>query len=118
MASRDIDPEQAVSIAAILLFINAAFTGLPALQVLTNAPLSGLSLLVSLLLAAGMVTAGVGLLQGRRWGWYLGVVVAGLLAVYDLLRIFSLNGLISLFFDVVILWFLAQPRVRARFGVR
>jgi uncharacterized membrane protein (DUF2068 family) len=117
MASRDIDPEQAVSIAAILLFLNAAFTGLPALQAFTNVPLAGPVLFTSLVLAAGMVAAGVGLLQGRRWGWYLGVV-AGLLAVFDVLRIFSLSGLISLFFDAVILWFLIQPRVRARFGVR
>ena len=118
MASRDIDPEQAVSIAAILLFLNAAFTALPALQAFTNVPLAGPALFTSLVLAAGMVAAGVGLLQGRRWGWYLGVVVAGLLGVFDLLRIFSLSGLISLFFDAVILWFLIQPRVRARFGVR
>ena len=39
-----------------------------------------------MLLVAGLIAAGVGLLQGRRWGWYLAIVVVGLTVILDLLR--------------------------------
>ena len=107
----DIDPEQSVSIVAIFLFIDAAFLGFPLLSSMMNG--SGLPL-VLVLLVAGLIAAGVGLLQGRRWGWYLAMVVIGLSAVFDLLR----GNLLGLLIDALIIFLLTRPATRARFGVR
>ena len=107
----DIDPDQATSIVAIFLFIDAAFVGFPLLSNLVNG--SGL-LLIPLLLVIGLIAAGVGLLQGRRWAWYLAVAVVGLSA---LLALASFN-LLGLLIDLLVLFLLTRPATRAKFGVR
>jgi hypothetical protein len=107
----DIDPDQAVSIVAIFLFIDAAFVGFPLLSSLING--SGLPV-IGLLLVIGLIAAGVGLLQGRQWGWYLAVAVVGLSA---LLALVSAN-LLGLLIDALILFLLTRPSTRAKFGVR
>ena len=107
----DIDPDQSVSIVAIFLFIDAAFLGFPVLSSMMN----GLGFpLVLVLLVAGLIAAGVGLLQGRQWGWYLAMVVVGLSAVLDLLG----ANLIGLLIDALIIFLLTRPATRAKFGVR
>jgi hypothetical protein len=107
----DIDPDQSVSIVAIFLFIDAAFLGFPLLSSMLN----GLGFpLVLVLLVAGLIAAGVGLLQGRRWGWYLAMVVVGLTVILDLLR----GNLIGLLIDALIIFLLTRPSTRAKFGVR
>src|SRR5215212_1102028 len=95
----DIDPDQSVSIVAIFLFIDAAFLGFP---------------LLSVLLVAGLIAAGVGLLQGRQWGWYLAMVVIGLSTLRDLLT----ANLFGLLIDALIIFLLTRPATRAKFGVR
>ena len=107
----DIDPEQSVSIVAIFLFIDAAFLGFPLLSNMIN----GATLpVLPLLLVIGLIAAGVGLLQGRQWGWYLAIVVVGLSILFDLLR----GNLIALLIDALIIFLLTRPSTRARFGVR
>jgi hypothetical protein len=107
----DIDPEQSVSIVAIFLFIDAAFLGFPVLQRLTQ---GGPVPLPAVLLVAGLIAAGVGLLKGLRWAWWLAMVVVGLSALFDLLA-FNLLGLVI---DALVLFLLTRPATRARFGVR
>jgi hypothetical protein len=107
----DIDPDQSVSIVAIFLFIDAAFLGFP----LLSSMIGGGSLPILLVLVvAGLIAAGVGLLQGRRWGWYLAIVVVGLTVILDLLR----GNLIGLLIDALIIFLLTRPATRAKFGVR
>jgi hypothetical protein len=107
----DIDPDQSVSIVAIFLFIDAAFLGFPLLSSMMNG--SGFPL-VLVLLVAGLIAAGVGLLQGRQWGWYLALVVIGLSALRDLLG----ANLLGLLIDALIIFLLTRPATRAKFGVR
>jgi hypothetical protein len=107
----DIDPDQSVSIVAIFLFIDAAFLGFPLLSSMING--GSLPILLALVLA-GLIAAGVGLLQGRRWGWYLAIVVVGLTVILDLLR----GNLIGLLIDALIIFLLTRPATRAKFGVR
>jgi hypothetical protein len=107
----DIDPDQAVSIVAIFLFIDAAFLGFPLLSTMIA---GGALPLLPVVLVVGLIAAGVGLLQGRQWGWYLAVVVVGLSIVFDLLR----GSLISLLIDALIIFLLTRPSTRAKFGVR
>jgi len=107
----DVDPDQSVSIVAIFLFIDAAFLGFPLLSSMMN----GLGFpLVLVLLVAGLIAAGVGLLQGRQWGWYLAMVVVGLSALRDLLT----ASLLGLLIDALIIFLLTRPATRAKFGVR
>jgi hypothetical protein len=107
----DIDPEQSVSIVAIFLFIDAAFVGFPLLSSIVN---GGVFPIVPLLLVVGLIAAGVGLLQGRQWGWYLAVVVVGLSVLLDLLG----GNLLGLLIDALIIFLLTRPSTRAKFGVR
>jgi hypothetical protein len=107
----DIDPDQSTSIVAIFLFIDAAFLGFPVLSTMLN---GGALPVVALVLVAGLIAAGVGLLQGRRWGWYLAMVVVGLSVLLDLLR----GSLLALVIDALIIFLLTRPATRAKFGVR
>jgi hypothetical protein len=107
----DIDPDQSASIVAIFLFIDAAFLGFPVLSTMLN---GGALPVVALLLVAGLIAAGVGLLQGRRWGWYLAMVMIALSVVLDLLR----GNLLGLVIDALIIFLLTRPAIRAKFGVR
>jgi hypothetical protein len=107
----DIDPDQSVSIVAIFLFIDAAFLGFPVLSTVLN---GGALPVVGLLLVAGLIAAGVGLLKGRRWGWYLALAVVGLSAVLDLLQ----GNLLGILIDALIIFLLTRPGTRAKFGVR
>jgi hypothetical protein len=107
----DIDPDQSTSIVAIFLFIDAAFLGFPVLSTMLN---GGAFPVVALVLVAGLIAAGVGLLQGRRWGWYLAMVVVGLSVLLDLLR----GSLLALVIDALIIFLLTRPATRAKFGVR
>ena len=107
----DIDPDQSVSIVAIFLFIDAAFLGFPVLSSMMNG--FGFPLVLALLVA-GLIAAGIGLLQGRQWGWYLAMVVVGLSALRDLLT----ANLIGLLIDALIIFLLTRPATRAKFGVR
>ena len=107
----DIDPDQSTSIVAIFLFIDAAFLGFPVLSTMLN---GGALPVVALVLVAGLIAAGVGLLQGRRWGWYLAMVMIALSVVLDLLR----GNLLGLVIDALIIFLLTRPAIRAKFGVR
>ena len=107
----DIDPEQSVSIVVIFLFLDAAFIGFPVLQAVVGGAAPSL---LALLLVAGLIAAGVGLLQGRQWAWWLAMVVIGLSALFDLL---SFNP-IGLLIDALVIFLLTRPATRARFGVR
>ncbi|HEY4727052.1 MAG TPA: hypothetical protein VIJ32_02460, partial [Actinomycetes bacterium] len=103
--------DQSTSIVAIFLFIDAAFLGFPVLSTMLN---GGAFPVVALVLVVGLIAAGVGLLQGRRWGWYLAMVVVGLSVLLDLLR----GNLLALVIDALIIFLLTRPATRAKFGVR
>jgi hypothetical protein len=107
----DIDPDQSTSIVAIFLFIDAAFLGFPVLSTMLN---GGAFPVVALVLVAGLIAAGVGLLQGRRWGWYLAMVMIGLSIVRDI----YVGNLLALVIDALIIFLLTRPATRAKFGVR
>jgi hypothetical protein len=107
----DIDPEQSVSIVAIFLFLDAAFIGFPVLQDIVG---GGVPPLIPVLLVAGLIAAGVGLLRGRPWAWWLAMVVIGISALFNLLAF----NLIGLLIDALVIFLLTRPSTRARFGVR
>ena len=107
----NIDPDQSVSIVAIFLFIDAVFLGFPLLSSMING--NGLPILL-VVVVAGLIAAGVGLLQGRQWGWYLALVVVGVSALLALVG----GNLLGLLIDALIIFLLTRPATRAKFGVR
>jgi hypothetical protein len=114
MRSYDIDPEQAVSIVAILLFITAAFIGFPLLTSLVG---GGAFPLIGVALVAALIAGGVGLLKGERWGWYVSMGAICFNALLDLAS-FSLSSLFALLIDGLVIYLLTRRSLRARFGVR
>ncbi len=111
MRSYDIDPEQSVSIVAILLFIDAAFTGFPLLNSLIR---GGVFPLLGVALVAALVAGGVGLLKGQRWGWYVSMGAICFRALLDLVGF----SLLALLIDGLVIFLLTRSSLRARFGVR
>ena len=111
MRSYDIDPEQSVSIVAILLFLIAAFTGFPLLESMVR---GGALSLLGVALVAALIAGGVGLLKGQRWGWYVAMGAIGFRALLDLVAL----GLFGLLFDGLVIFLLTRSSLRARFGVR
>jgi uncharacterized membrane protein len=110
------DPDQAVSWAAILLFIDAAFDAPQLLRALFGDPGSLFTVfgLIFLALMAGKVAAGAGLLKAQRWAWPLALAVVGVSALIGLLGL----QLLGLLFDALVIYLLLRPAVRERFGQR
>ena len=97
---------QTLYMAVILLYINAAFSAL--------ALLSGSSFLLGLLIVAGGVGAGYGIANQKKWGYALGVAMAVLPFVLQLVFLgnpFAV-GLISLMFEIALLALLLHPQSR------
>ncbi len=67
--------------------------------------------IVPLLLVAGTIGAGVGLLKWKSWAWLLALCV--LLADATLV-----GGILRLLIDAGLLFLLVRPQVRSRFGMR
>lgn len=67
--------------------------------------------MVPLLMAAGMIGVGVGLLKWQRWAWPLALC----LLVLDATLV---GGILRLLIDVGLLFLLVRPQVRSRFGMR
>jgi hypothetical protein len=111
MRSYDVDPEQSVSIVAIFLFIDAAFTGFPLLSGLVR---GGAPPLLYVALVVALIAGAVGLLRGQRWGWYVSMGAVCFEALVDL----ATFRLLPLLIDALVIFLLTRPSLRARFGVR
>lgn len=100
---------QTLMIAVFLLYINPAFTVLAMLVATTFPPLL-------LLIAASQVTAGYGIANEQKWGYYLGVVVA--FAPFVLRWYFFGNplrgtgGILNLMFEIALVALLLHPQSR------
>ena len=95
---------QTLFMAVVLLYINAAFSALA----------GGLFNPLGLLIAAGGVGAGYGIANQKKWGYALGVAMAVLPFVLQLLFLgnpFAV-GLVSLMFEIALLALLLHPQSR------
>jgi uncharacterized membrane protein len=115
------DPDQAVSWAAVLIFIGAIWPVAALLQDLFAGTASFTNLFYLLFFASvvGQIVGAAFLLKQRRWAWPLTVAAVGVGALFDLLRLplQPFNGLFSLLFAGLVLYLLFRPAVRERFGV-
>ena len=99
---------QTLVIAVLLLYLDAAFGVLAAL--------TGFITPFGLLIIAGSIAAGYGIANERKWGYYLGIAIAGfylLPFVLFLVRYGRLsNNLIGLAFAVAKFALLVHPQSR------
>ena len=95
---------QTLYIAVILLYVNAAFEVL----------FGGLSSPIGFLFAAGQVAAGLGIANEKKWGYGLGVAMAFLPFLLQLLLLGSpfATGLITLLFEIALVCLLLHPQSR------
>jgi hypothetical protein len=110
------DADQAVSWAAILLFLDAVFDAPQILRALIGGVSYSWPFWLFVALVAGKVAAGAGLLKTRRWAWLLALAVAAADGLLALLR-FPF-GFLALLFDAAIIYLVLRPAVRERFGQR
>ena len=95
---------QTLYMAVILLYINAAFSALA----------GGIFNPIGVLIVAGGVAAGWGIANQKKWGYALGVVMAVLPFVLQLVFLgnpFGVN-LIDLMFEIALLALLLHPQSR------
>jgi uncharacterized membrane protein (DUF2068 family) len=93
---------QTLYIAVMLLYINAVF-GL----------IAGLSL-IGILIVAGQVAAGYGIANEKKWGYFLGLVMAFLPFILRLLFLHNpfATQIISLMFEIALVCLLLHPQSR------
>jgi uncharacterized membrane protein len=113
------DPDQAVSWAAVLIFIGAIWPVAALLQDLFSGSVAFTDLFYLLFFGSvvGQVVGAAFLLKQRRWAWPLTVAAVGVGVLFDLLGLPGLNALFSLLFAGLVLYLLFRPAVRERFGV-
>jgi hypothetical protein len=83
---------------------------------------SGLiSLLGGIIIVIGLFAIFVswGMWSGKSWAWYLAVVLyaIGLITGLVLLVVGALLGVVSLLIDLLLLWYMFRPHVKAYFGI-
>jgi hypothetical protein len=95
---------QTLYIAVILLYVNAAFEVL----------FGGLFSPIGLVFAVGQVAAGLGIANEKKWGYGLGVAMAFLPFLLQLLLLGSpfAAGLITLLFEIALVFLLLHPQSR------
>lgn len=91
---------QTLMSATILLYINAAF-----------ALLGGLSIL-SLVLVVGQAAAGLGIANEKKWAYWLGVGLTGVIVAFLVVN-FSFVSIINLLFYIALLALLLHPQSRS-----
>jgi predicted MFS family arabinose efflux permease len=102
---------QTLQIAVFLFYINAVFTAL----------FGGLLSPIGLLIIVGLVASGFGIANDQKWGYVLGVIIAGLAVAFvvvlpladDLGRIVDPAFLINALFPVALFALLLHPMSRS-----
>jgi hypothetical protein len=60
-----------------------------------------------------------GMWSGKTWAWYLAVVLYALGVVFGLISLAggALTGIVSLLIEILLLWYMFRPHVKAYFGI-
>lgn len=122
-----------ITILAILGFIGgilailggALFIAVASSGVLSTYGMSMFSGFVSLfggvILIVGLFAIFVswGMWSGKGWAWYLAVILYAIGVVFGLLLIIAggLTGIVSVLIDLLLLWYMLRPHVKAYFGI-
>jgi hypothetical protein len=60
-----------------------------------------------------------GMWSGKSWAWYLAVILYAIGVVFGLVILIAgaLTGIVSLLIEVLLLWYMFRPHVKAFFGI-
>ena len=60
-----------------------------------------------------------GMWSGKSWAWYLAVVLYAIGVIFGLVLLVAggLTGIVSLVIDLLLLWYMFRPHVKAYFGI-
>jgi hypothetical protein len=97
-----------VAIIAILNIIVGVLTAIIGMGFL--GPVGGIFGLVNIII-------GVGLFVGWKPFWYIGVIFTIIDLIISIFSVLLLIGIIPLIINIIILWYLFRPNVKAFFGV-
>jgi len=74
-----------------------------------------------IIIVAGLLAIFVswGMWSGKTWAWYLSVVLYGLGIVFGLISLAAgaVTGIVSLLIEILLLWYMFRPHVKAYFGI-
>ena len=79
------------------------------------------SLFGGIIIIVGFVAifASWGMWSGKTWAWYLSVVLYALATIFEVIALIGggLTGIVALLIDILLLWYMFRPHVKAFFGI-
>ncbi|MCE5297360.1 MAG: hypothetical protein LLF84_00200 [Methanoregulaceae archaeon] len=105
-------------LAGLLTALGAGLGG-AALAVIGLGALGAMVGVVFVIIGLVFIALGIGCFKGWPWVWPVGVIFTIIGIVINLLSILSNTGaaIIGILIDIIILWYLFQPQVKAWFRV-
>ena len=105
-------------LAGLLTALGAGLGG-AALAVIGLGALGAMVGVVFVIIGLVFLALGIGCFKGWPWVWPVGVIFTIVALIINLLSIVSMpaGAIIGIIFDIIVLWYLFQPQVKAWFKV-
>jgi len=105
-------------LAGFLMAVGAGVGG-AALAVIGLGALGAMVGVIFVIIGLVFIALGIGCFKGWPWVWPVGVIFTIVALIINLLSIVSLpaGAIIGIIFDIIVLWYLFQPQVKAWFKV-
>jgi hypothetical protein len=105
-------------LAGLLMAVGAGVGG-AALAVIGLGALGAMVGVIFVIIGLVFIALGIGCFKGWPWVWPVGVIFTIVALIINLLSIVSMpaGAIIGIIFDLIVLWYLFQPQVKAWFKV-
>jgi hypothetical protein len=105
-------------LAGLLMAVGAGVGG-AALAVIGLGALGAMVGVIFVIIGLVFIALGIGCFKGWPWVWPVGVIFTIVALIINLLSILSLpaGAIVGIIFDIIVLWYLFQPQVKAWFKV-
>jgi len=105
-------------LAGLLMAVGAGVGG-AALAIMGLGGLGAMVGVIFVIIGLVFIALGIGCFKGWPWVWPVGVIFTIVALVINLLSIVSMpaGAIIGIIFDIIVLWYLFQPQVKAWFKV-
>jgi len=105
-------------LAGLLMAVGAGVGG-AALAIMGLGGLGAMVGVIFVIIGLVFIALGIGCFKGWPWVWPVGVIFTIVALIINLLSIVSMpaGAIIGILFDIIVLWYLFQPQVKAWFRV-
>jgi len=105
-------------LAGLLMAVGAGVGG-AALAIMGLGALGAMVGVIFVIIGLVFIALGIGCFKGWPWVWPVGVIFTIVALIINLLSIVSMpaGAIIGIIFDIIVLWYLFQPQVKAWFRV-